>query len=92
MSGGGDRYICPNCGREVKVGSKGCPHCQPAKPWEQDESYDGVGLDLPEDDCFDYDQFVRDEFGAARPKGKSLLWVITAILVLVALALSRFFF
>jgi len=25
-----DTYLCPGCDREVRVGSRGCPHCNPA--------------------------------------------------------------
>lgn len=86
-------YICPNCGSEVRVGSKRCPGCDPPKPWEQDEHLDGLDLDAPEDDPFDYDAFVREEFGGgARPAGIHPIWWITAIVLLIALAVVRFFF
>ena len=25
----GDTYLCPGCDREVRVGSRGCPNCNP---------------------------------------------------------------
>ena len=88
-------FICPGCGAEVRVGSKGCPKCtrqpkpkkKPApKPWEQDEIHDGLDLDLPEDDPFDYDEFIDEEFGGGRKKsGKEILWLVTAIVLLAAL-------
>ena len=88
-----DVYICPGCGGEVAVGSKSCPTCDPPKPWEQHESLDGVDLDLPEDDSFDYQGFIEDEFGGGRrPRDKMLFWAITAIVLLVALGMRRFFF
>ena len=88
-----DTYICPGCGREVVVGSKSCPKCNPPKPWEEEPSHDGLNLDLPEDDTFDYQSFIEDEFGGGRkPRGRALFWCVTAIFLLVALALSRFFF
>ena len=88
-------FICPGCGAEVRVGPKGCPQCnrQPKKkkrpspkPWEQDEAHDGLDLDLPEDDTFDYDKFVAEEFGS-QPKrsGKEWLWWTTAVISLIAL-------
>ena len=83
-------YICPACGDEVRVGSKSCPTCDPPKPWEQVEGHDGLDLDLPEDDTFDYDKFTDREFGH-RPS-LPWVWVITAILTLLALAAARFFF
>jgi hypothetical protein len=88
-----DHYICPACGTEVRVGSKNCPGCNPPKPWEQVESLDGLDLDRPEDDSFDYDEFVREEFGGGRrPAGISPIWWATAILLLIALAAARLFF
>ncbi|MDP6208962.1 MAG: hypothetical protein QGG01_11670, partial [Roseibacillus sp.] len=70
-----DRYMCPTCGVEVKVGT-GCPGCgrdtrtrkrnksartpPRRRSWEQDDTHDG--LDLPDED-FDYEDFVAREFG-----------------------------
>ena len=91
-------FICPGCGAEIRVGSKGCPKCtrQPKqkpkkipepKPWEQDESHDGLDLDLPEDDTFDYDDFLVREFGTSgKRSGKQWLWWVTAAILLAVLA------
>ena len=79
-----DHYICPGCGDEVRVGSKGCPKCNHLDPWEieENESYDGI--DLPDDE-FNYDEFIKREFGGGIPKkGKALFWWIVAVIVLVA--------
>ena len=86
-------YICPACGAEVKIGTERCPTCHPPKPWEQDEHLDGVNLDQSEDDTFDYDRFVADEFGSgSRPAGIGKIWVVSAIVLLLALGMARFFF
>lgn len=82
-----DWYACPGCGAEVRVGSRGCPQCS-GKSWEQDEELDG--LDLPPDPAdFDYDDFVRREFGRGsarvKPAGLAWKWWITAVLLLAAL-------
>lgn len=90
-----DFYICPHCGAEVRVGSKGCNRCAseratknwhaPAKrrPWEQDETYDG--LDLPDDE-FDYEKFVAEEFEEGPPRApRQWLWALVATIVLLAL-------
>ena len=79
-----DTWICPGCGRELKVGVPGCPECQPkpkqrkkrqTKPaprsWEQDETYDG--LDLPDED-FDYDEFVEREVDPRPHKRVGVAW------------------
>ena len=88
-------FICPSCGAEVRVGTKGCPKCTKPprrrkpperKPWEQDDVYDGLDLDLPEDDTFDYEQFIADEFGGAPERaGRQWLWWVTGVILLIAL-------
>ena len=77
--------VCPVCGQDVARGSLACPSCgaDHNSGWREGaESYDG--LDLPEDE-FDYDEFVRREFGSSvKPAGIKTIWWITAILVLAA--------
>ena len=90
-----ETYICPSCDSVVRVGGV-CPGCGPPKPqrkrkrrvaansrkpWEQDESLDG--LDLP-DGGFDYDKFVEREFGSQshRRIGIKWYWWLTALVVL----------
>lgn len=91
-----DFYICPECGDEVRVGSKGCPRCASqqatkkwnspaAEPphWEQDETHDG--LDLPDEE-FDYQKFVQEEFGGPRKVTlKERMWWVVAVLLLLAM-------
>jgi hypothetical protein len=81
-----DYYLCPGCGREVRVGSQGCPQCNQLDPWEQDDTEIYDGLDLP-DDKFDYQQFLKNEFGDKKinTNGLSLFWWIVAIILLIAL-------
>lgn len=85
-----DWYACPFCGTEVRVGSKGCPGCTPGagKSWQQDSSLDGV--DLPDDpEEFDYDDFVKREFGktarVVKPAGLKWKWWITGVLLLAGM-------
>lgn len=63
---------CPECGADHQSG------------WREDAAtYDGVDAE----DSFNYEDFVRAEFGSsARPRGISLVWWLTAILLLAALA------
>ncbi|MGD7652674.1 MAG: hypothetical protein ACQCXQ_05625 [Verrucomicrobiales bacterium] len=86
-------YQCPFCDRQVRVG-RNCPGCagkqrqrrqpKPRKPWQQDESADGI--DLPDDD-FDYDEFVAREFGHLphRKSGLKWYWWLLAIIVLAGM-------
>ncbi len=76
---------CPECGSDEKTGWS-----EEAEEWTPDleGGYDG-------DDSFDYDGYVRREFGegAAPPQGidlKRVCYVLLVILVLVSL-LAYFF-
>ena len=79
--------ICPVCGEAVPPGSLACPECgaDHNSGWRENAcTYDGVDSF---DDDFDYDRFVRDEFGTgAKPPGVRLLWWITAIILIAAFA------
>lgn len=79
--------VCPVCGEDVPRNALACPECgaDERSGWREDAvTYDGVGL--PDD--FDYDNYVREEFGSSvKPKGISVFWWIAAILVIAALCL-----
>ena len=81
--------VCPVCGEDVPRGALACPECgaDENSGWRENaESYDGV--DLPDE--FDYDEFTRREFGKSpRPQGISIVWWVTAIVIL-ALTLLYF--
>ena len=78
--------VCPVCGKDVPCQSLACPECgaDHNSGWREDaETYDAA--DLPEED-FDYNQFVREEFGAGpKPTTLKTVWWVTAFLVLVVL-------
>lgn len=90
------KYLCPTCDKEVAVGTN-CPRCtkksSPAqrerKPWEQEETADG--LDLPDED-FDYDDFIAGEFGKAphRKTGIAWYWYLVAVLLLALMIAGIF--
>ncbi|MBI5387273.1 MAG: hypothetical protein HZA90_21610 [Verrucomicrobia bacterium] len=76
---------CPNCGAEVPPRARCCPACgSDEKTGWSDEAYAG-GLGLPEEG-FDYDDFVKREFGGrdVRPRGISWLWWLTALGLVLA--------
>jgi hypothetical protein len=84
--------ICPVCGEDVPRGSLACPACgaDHNSGWRIDAG-DHDALDLPDDD-FDYDDFVRREFGSAlKPAGIKKIWWITAIILLV-LSIALYFY
>jgi hypothetical protein len=79
---------CPNCGADVPARAKACPECGAceATGWSDESRTDG--LDLP-DDSFDYDDYAQREFGSKKvvPRGLDPIWWITAIVLLILLAL-----
>ena len=85
--------ICPNCGAEIPPNAKGCPHCGADEEtgWSEQARYDR--LDLP-DERFNYDDFVKREFGSARPspvpRGLHWFWWLVGIGVLAAFVLYWF--
>ena len=85
--------VCPVCGEEVPPRAVACPECgaDHNSGWKDDaNSYDGV--DLPEENDFDYAAFVQEEFGSTpKPAGMKWGWWITAILLLLAMALVFFY-
>jgi len=82
--------ICPNCGAEVPRNAKACPECgsDETTGWSEKAHADNLGLP---DENFDYDEFVKNEFGTGRrkPRGISWFWWLTALL-LVGLLLILF--
>ena len=77
---------CPSCGAEVRVGSAGCSRCRGRAGGDDDDPPPG---ELPEDpDDFDYDDFVKREFGSKScGKAPGLPWKyqVGGILLLAAL-------
>ena len=84
--------ICPVCGEEVPLRALACPECgaDHNSGWRIDaDVHDGLGI---ADEEFDYDEFVRDEFGSPiKPAGIKTGWWITALCLLVAFALLYLF-
>jgi len=80
--------ICPVCGESVPRNAPACPECgaDHNSGWrEEADTYDGV--DLPDDE-FNYDEFVKQEFGPKRRSaGLHMVWWIAGILLLVAFLL-----
>jgi hypothetical protein len=63
---------CPGCGADHNTG------------WRDEAAYDG--LDLPDGE-FDYDDFVKKEFGGAvKPRGIATVWWVVAIILLLVFA------
>lgn len=80
--------VCPNCGTEVPRGAKACPECGSDEEtgWSEDAAADNLGLP---DDNFNYEEFVKEEFGgaSAKPRGISWFWWVIAVVVLLGFVL-----
>jgi hypothetical protein len=84
--------VCPVCGEDVPRGSLACPECgaDHNSGWRGNaDTYDAV--DLPGED-FNYDEFVREEFGSAPKRGGVKTgWWIAAIVLIVVLLITYFY-
>ena len=76
--------ICPNCDAVVPRNAKACPGCGADETTGWSDSARADHLAIPGEN-FDYDEFVKEEFGPARvkPRGIHWLWWLTALLLIV---------
>ena len=85
--------ICPNCGADVPPNAKACPECGSCEETGWSEAATTGGLDLPDEE-FEYDDFVKKEFGDKTAKPRGILWIwwlvgIALLAILLGLFLSR---
>lgn len=78
--------ICPHCGADVPRNAKACPACGSDEQTGWSEKAAAADLGLP-DDSFDYDRFVREEFGGRRAASGHTAWYWWAMAVVVVLVL-----
>lgn len=83
--------ICPVCGDDVPRNALACPECgaDHNSGWRTDaDAHDALG-ESTED--FNYEEFVRNEFGSSiKPRGISTVWWITALVLFVAMIVIYF--
>ena len=82
--------VCPNCGADVPRQAKACPECgsDERTGWSEKSYADNLGL--PDDD-FNYDEFVKEEFGPGRAQPHGLVWFWWVVAVVLLAALLGFF-
>ena len=82
---------CPNCGADVPSNARACPECgsDEGTGWSDGAKTDG--LDLPEEN-FDYDDFVKREFGGASPVPRGIRWLWWVIAIVIIFLLFAFWF
>jgi len=73
---------CPNCGADLPSKAKVCPECGSDEKTGWSEQADLGGLDLP-DESFDYDDYVKREFGGEVPRHRDLHWIWWVVAVLL---------
>lgn len=82
--------VCPECGALVPTNARACPECGSDEQTGWSDRSQGQRLGLPDDE-FDYDEFVKEEFGEKRasqvkPRGIHWLWWLLAFLLLALFA------
>ncbi len=82
--------ICPNCGAEVPRNAKACPECGSDEQTGWADDAPTGGLDLPDQE-FDYNEFVKREFGKEGPVPRGIRWGWWIAAVAVLLAFLIFF-
>lgn len=83
--------ICPVCGEDVPRNALACRECgaDHNSGWRTEADRDDALGESAED--FDYEEFVRSEFGSSvKPRGIPTGWWITAVLLIIALAAAYF--
>lgn len=74
---------CPHCGAELPAGARACPECGSDEKTGWSDQAHSERLGIPDED-FDYEQYVREEFGPAT-RGKQrrwwLWWAVAALLL-----------
>ena len=75
--------VCPNCGAEVPPKAKSCPECGSDEQTGWSEKAHAENLGLPDEE-FDYNEFVKEEFGTgrAKPHGIRWFWWVIALLLI----------
>ena len=71
----------------MPAGAKACPECGSDEQTGWSEEAETGGLDLPGDE-FDYDRFVKEEFGSKSPMPTGIhwgWWLVAVILVVLFL-------
>jgi hypothetical protein len=82
------------CGADVPRKARACPGCGADERTGWSERAEAQRLGLPDDE-FDYDEFVREEFGEpgrarrpAPPRGISWFWWLVAVGLVLLFALG----
>ncbi|MFO1501130.1 MAG: zinc ribbon domain-containing protein [Verrucomicrobiota bacterium] len=64
----------PNCGADVPKHARACPECGACDETGWSDDVASSSADIP-DDSFDYNEFVKREFGPKRVLPRGITWV-----------------
>jgi uncharacterized membrane protein YvbJ len=80
--------ICPQCGAVVPEHAKSCSECGSCEETGWSDNAQAGRLGIPED-SFDYEDYLKEEFGdeSGRPK-TSILWPVIAVVLVVLVILG----
>jgi uncharacterized membrane protein YvbJ len=78
---------CPNCGADVPRRARACPECGSDESTGWSERATAQSLDIPDDE-FNYDEFVKREFGPSKKPRRKWLWTVVAIILLLLFLLA----
>lgn len=92
-------FRCPTCGKVLSPNARSCGACRAehdGTEWLAPEAYDGLHFG---EDEFNYDAFVRREFGAGDGGGnwftrltpQERFWWVVAVVLLVVVTLGAAF-
>ena len=82
---------CPNCGADVPANAKACPECGSDYETGWSDQAQAQNLGLP-DEAFDYESFVKEEFGKAEGHSLRIHWFWWVIAVILLILLAVYFF
>lgn len=79
---------CPNCGALVPDTLPACPECGADETTGWSDKARAQQLGIPDDEDFDYEEFIDSEFGDDRKHqasrhGAHPIWIGTGILLLI---------
>ncbi len=78
---------CPNCGADLPKNARACPECGSDEKTGWSEVAAVSSLDLPDEE-FDYQEFVKNEFGEQRkikPRGLHWFWWVVGVILLTGI-------
>ena len=82
---------CPQCGAEVPPKARACPECGSDEQTGWSEQAQTGDLDLPDQE-FDYNDYVKREFGGQGPvpRGVHWFWWLVGVALLAGFLLLWF--